>query len=103
MACEKKCIILKDNTNYLEIQQKNGGCFNISEKEYHLCIKNTHLDFKAELGYVSVNNRYAPLPDKPQINHKVLEAGNNTYEYLGIEPTIIDITEQDIDEIIFGG
>ena len=45
---------------------------------------------------------YAPLTDKPQINFKTLEPGNNTYEYLGVEPTIIDITEQDIDNIVFG-
>lgn len=99
----KKCITLKDNTNYLEIQQENGGCFNINEKVHHLCIENTHLDFKAELGYVSVNNRYAPLPDKPQINYRVLEAGNNTYDYLGVQEKIGDITEQDIDRIIYGG
>lgn len=46
---------------------------------------------------------YDDLPDKPQINFKILESGNNTYEYLGVQPTIADITEQDIDNIIYGG
>lgn len=46
---------------------------------------------------------YEDIPNKPQINFRTLEAGNNTYEYLGVEPTIIDITEQDIDNIIYGG
>ena len=46
---------------------------------------------------------YAPLPDKPQINHRVLQAGNNTYDYLGVQETIEDITEQDIDNLIYGG
>lgn len=46
---------------------------------------------------------YEPIENKPQINFHTLEAGNNTYEYLGVEPTIIDITEQDIDTIIYGG
>lgn len=49
------------------------------------------------------DGRYAPLPDKPMINNHVLESGNNTYEYLGIEPSIVDISEQDIDNIIYGG
>lgn len=99
----KKCITLKDDTQHLHIEQVDNGCININDKIHHLCIENTHLDFKAELGYVSVNNRYAPLPDKPQINYRVLEAGNNTYDYLGVQEKISDITEQDIDRIIYGG
>lgn len=99
----KKCITLKDDTQHLHIEQVDNGCININDKIHHLCIENTHLDFNAELGYVSVNNRYAPLPDKPQINHRVLEAGNNTYDYLGVQEKIGDITEQDIDNIIYGG
>ena len=46
---------------------------------------------------------YASLSDKPQINFKTLESGNNTYDELGLEPTIIDITEQDIDNMLYGG
>lgn len=99
----KKCITLEENTQHLHIHQVDKGCICIDEPIHHLCIENTHLEVKAELGYVSVDNRYAPLPDKPMINYNVLEAGNNTYEYLGVEPTIIDITEQDIDNMMYGG
>lgn len=99
----KKCITLTENTQDLKVNQVDNGCIEINDKTHHLCITNTRLDFKAELGYVSVDNRYAPLPDKPQINYHVLEAGNNTYEYLGIQEIIDDITEQDIDNIIYGG
>lgn len=99
----KKCITLTENTQHLEINQVDNGCININEKVHRLCIENTHLDFKAELGYVSVDNRYAPLPDKPAINYHVLEAGNNTYDDLGVQEKINDITEQDIDRIIYGG
>lgn len=99
----KKCITLIEDTQHLEINQVDKGCININEPIHRLCIENTHLDFKAELGYVSVDNRYAPLPDKPQINYRVLEAGNNTYDYLGVQEKINDITEQDIDRIIYGG
>lgn len=98
-----KCITLTENTQGLAISQNDKGCINICEPIHHLCIENTHLDFKAELGYVSANNRYAPLPDKPQINYRVLESGNNTYDYLGVQEKINDITEQDIDRIIYGG
>ena len=98
-----KCITLKEKSQYLEIQQENVGCFDLNEKEHQLCITNTRIDFNAELGYISADNRYAPLPDKPQINHRVLEAGNNTYEYLGVQEIIDDISEQDIDNIIYGG
>lgn len=64
---------------------------------------NRELDFEFSDVVVETNKDYSPLLNKPMINYNVLEAGNNTYEYLGIEPTIIDITEQDIDNIIFGG
>lgn len=69
---------------------------------------NFELDESHELSFdvadviVRTTGDYAPLTNKPQINFHTLEAGNNTYDYLGVEPTIIDITEQDIDNIIFG-
>lgn len=60
-------------------------------------------------GNVRIANRvtgggsYSPLTEKPQINYRTLESGNNTYEYLGLQEEIDDITEQDIDELIYGG
>lgn len=47
-------------------------------------------------------NDYNLLINHPSINWIEL-IGNKTSEELGLEPTIIDITEQDIDNIIFGG
>ncbi len=63
---------------------------------------NRTINFGLDSSYVvHEGGLYELLPDKPMINYNVLEPGNNTYEYLGVEPTIIDITEQDIDQIIF--
>ena len=78
-------------------------CFEIKNENYHLCISNTTLDFTADMGYVQGNSSYIPLSDKPAINHRILQGGNNTYEYLGVQEIINDITEQDIDNIIYGG
>lgn len=83
MSCEKKC-------------------FNLTEQTYHLCIQSTKLNFDVDLGYLQ-GGSYAPLSDKPMINFNVLQSGNNTFEYLGIQEEIDDITEQDIDRIIYGG
>ena len=47
-------------------------------------------------------NDYNLLINHPSINSVEL-IGNKVSEELGLEPTIIDITEQDIDNIIFGG
>ena len=47
-------------------------------------------------------NDYNLLINHPSINSVEL-IGNRVSEELGLEPTIIDITEQDIDTIIFGG
>lgn len=63
----------------------------------------TSINGGAVSGGSKVNLDYEPILNKPQINFKTLNAGNNTYEYLGVEPTITDITEQDIDNLIFGG
>lgn len=77
--------------------------FTIQEQVLGFTIENTKYDFQADLGYlVGGTTSYVPLSDKPQINYKILQAGNNTYEYLGVEPEIIDITEQDIDNLIYG-
>lgn len=78
--------------------------FTIEETSLNFCIENTSIDFNADLGYLKSDVAdYSLITNKPQINYHILQAGNNTYEYLGVEPTIIDITEQDIDNIIFGG
>ena len=45
---------------------------------------------------------YNELVNKPQINSVEL-IGNKLSEDLGLEPTIHDITEQDIDNLIYGG
>lgn len=81
----------------------DNKCFGIKDTSYNLCISNTHLDFNADLGYVNGNMSYAPLTEKPQINYRILQSGNNSYEYLGLQEEINDITEQDIDNLIFGG
>ena len=45
---------------------------------------------------------YNELVNRPQINNVEL-IGNKLSEDLGLEPTIHDITEQDIDNLIYGG
>lgn len=88
------------------MMSKSNCCtlrFTIEEQKLCFNLKNSTLSFNADLGYIDGNTSYIPLTDKPQINFRTLESGNNTYEYLGVEPTIIDITEQDIDTIIYGG
>lgn len=78
--------------------------FKLEEECLNFTLENSTLEFKADLGYISGNvNSYAPLSEKPQINYRILQPGNNTYEYLGVQETIYDITEQDIDRIIYGG
>lgn len=79
--------------------------FTIEEVSLNFNLKeNDGLGFQIDNQYViAEGGSYKPLIEKPQINYHVLQSGNNTYEYLGVEPTIIDITEQDIDNIIFGG
>lgn len=103
MACDKKCITLQDNTQQLSVKHKDGGNISMLDTTHHLCIEKTKIDFKVEIGYVSGNNSYAPLSDKPAINYRILQSGNNTYDYLGVQEKINDITEQDIDNIIYGG
>lgn len=78
--------------------------FIIDDEIVDFNVANENVNFGLSNGYiVSPDTSYIPLTDKPQINYHTLEAGNNTYEELGVEPTIIDITEQDIDTIIYGG
>ena len=74
-------------------EENNDVAFELEEEN--------ELSFEVADVVVHSTNDYAPLINKPMINFNVLEAGNNTYEYLGVEPTIVDITEQDIDQIIF--
>lgn len=78
--------------------------FTLEETKLNFCIKNSTLQFNADLGYIYQKEiYYRQIIDPPQINYRTLESGNNTYEYLGVEPAITDITEQDIDNLIFGG
>lgn len=86
---------------------KNDCCcinFTIEEELLNFTVANSILDFNADLGYlIGGTSSYSPLTDKPQINFKTLQSGNNTLEYLKLQETIDDITEQDIDELIYGG
>lgn len=77
--------------------------FTIEETSVSFGLESQSVNFGTDLNYVQGSGSYAALSDKPQINFKTLNAGNNTYDYLGIEPAITDITEQDIDEIMYGG
>ena len=49
-----------------------------------------------------IEKDYNLLDNQPSINEVTL-IGNKTSEELGLEPTIQDLSEQDIDIIIFGG
>lgn len=78
--------------------------FTIEEQQLCFGIDNSTLSFDADLGYlIGGATSYTPLTDKPQINYKTLQSGNNTLEYLDIQETINDITEQDIDNMLYGG
>lgn len=81
----------------------NNKCFDLQTDNYNLCIKEVELDFEADMGYVGGNLSYRPLSEKPQINFRILESGNNTYKDLGIQEEIVDISEQDIDQMMYGG
>lgn len=76
--------------------------FTLEEQHLNFIVKNSSLNFNADLGYLMGTQSYNSLADKPQINYTTLKGGNNTYEELGLEPTITDITEQDIDNLIYG-
>lgn len=77
-------------------------CFNVKDETYNLCISNTKLNFDVDMGYIGGNLSYLPLTDKPSINFVEL-IGNKTSDDLGLQEEINDITEQDIDFIIYGG
>lgn len=102
-GCTDECFELENEEYGLDVKCKNKGIFNLEKNRYQMCIEYTTLDFDSDMGYVYGNLSYIPLTDKPQINYRILQAGNNTYEYLGIQEIIDDITEQDIDFIIYGG
>lgn len=53
---------------------------------------------KAYINYEDDHELY----NRPRINYVEL-IGNKLSEDLGLEPTIHDITEQDIDNLIYGG
>lgn len=79
-----------------KIEQVDKANFKINE--------NQKATFTTDYSYTvgSGTNNYEKLYNKPQINDITL-IGNKTSEELGLEPTISDITEQDIDEMIYGG
>ena len=77
--------------------------FTIEETSVTFGLQNQGINFGTDLNYVLGSGSYTALSDKPQINFHTLNSGNNTYEYLGVEPTITDITEQDIDNLLYGG
>lgn len=78
--------------------------FTIEEELLNFTVENSNLDFNADLGYlVGGVTSYVPLTDKPQINYKTLNSGNNTLEYLELQEKIENITEHDIDKMIYGG
>lgn len=78
--------------------------FTIEETQLNFNLENVSFDFEADLGYlVGGATSYRQLTEKPQINFRTLQSGNNTLEYLDIQETIDDITEQEIDTILYGG
>lgn len=78
--------------------------FKVEETKIDFKSSDESINFKTnEQIVVSPITSYSLLTDKPQVNFKVLESGNNTLEYLGVQETINDITEQDIDNLIYGG
>lgn len=78
--------------------------FTIEEQSLDFNIQEQDLNFQLDSQYVigGGTSDYNKLSNKPQINSITL-IGNKTSQDLGLEPTIIDITEQDIDDLIFGG
>lgn len=75
--------------------EENNISFNTSDDDLNFNMRDQYI--------VSPITSYRPLTEKPQVNFKVLESGNNTLEYLGVQGTISDISEQDIDTLIYGG
>lgn len=75
--------------------------FNIVEEVLNFNVDNSTLSFEADLGYLQAIPSYSLLTEKPKINNVTL-IGNKVSEDLGLEPTINDITEQDIDNLIYG-
>lgn len=80
----------------------NEIVFTIEEQSLDFKICNSEVDFFSDLGYIIGTQSYNSLSDKPSINDIKL-IGNKTSEQLGLEPTISDITDQDIDKMIYGG
>lgn len=75
--------------------------FTIIEEILNFNVDNSTLTFNADLGYLQGTPSYSLLTEKPKINNITL-IGNKVSEELGLEPTITDITEQDIDNLIYG-
>lgn len=63
---------------------------------------NKSLSGQLKMPMVVETGDYNKLFNKPQINYVEL-IGNKNSEELGLEPTIVDISEQDIDKLIYGG
>lgn len=60
-------------------------------------------DLHAKFGNVQIieAGRYPPLAEKPKINHHTL-IGDQTGAELDLQDKMLEITEQEIDVIIFG-
>lgn len=76
--------------------------FTIEQTNLNFKICNSTLSFDTDMGYIQGVQSYNTLTDKPQINSITL-IGNKVSEDLGLQSTIADITEQDIDNLIYGG
>lgn len=74
--------------------------FTLEEEILNFNVSNSTLSFETDLGYLQGIQSYNTLSDKPKINNVTL-IGNKVSEDLGLEPTINDITEQDIDNLIY--
>lgn len=76
--------------------------FTLEESNINFNLEESEYGFKLGCAFIGGGGTsdYEKLSNKPQINSVTL-LGNKTSEELGLEPTIVDITEQDIDNIIY--
>lgn len=74
--------------------------FTLEEQHLTFKINNSNLDFNADLGYLIGTQSYNSLMDKPSINYITL-VGNKLSDDLGLQDKINDISDQDIDNMIY--
>lgn len=75
--------------------------FTIGEESYHFTLGEKYETGGGAKLPIDYEDR-KQLINRPHINYKEL-IGNKTSEELGLQDTIEDITNQDIDSIIYGG